>query len=169
VLAQSGKTQFAAAQGSPQVALHPGQLVGPGGEMEGIDHDLGRLLRRQGRQERSPELPPALAGEKVGLQLGAQQRPRLAPEALDHVAEIDPPQPGFLSLAVMQARQGFDEPAAQEQIEPVMAQVHRELMADQPGRHAVGDLSHLDRAGAAHTHHQLLVVDKALHRQRPQV
>jgi hypothetical protein len=32
----------------------------------------------------------------------------------------------------VQARQGFHELAAQEQIQPVMAQVHRQLLADQP-------------------------------------
>ena len=33
----------------------------------------------------------------------------------------------------MQARQGQGELAAQEQIQPVMPQVHRLLLADQPG------------------------------------
>jgi hypothetical protein len=31
----------------------------------------------------------------------------------------------------MQPRQGFNELAAQEQIQPVMAQMHRQLLADQ--------------------------------------
>jgi hypothetical protein len=66
------------------------------------------------------------------LQLGAQQRSGFTPEALDHMAEIDPPQRPALSFALMQARNRLDELAAQEQIQPVMAQVHGELLADQP-------------------------------------
>jgi len=48
------------------------------------------------------------------------------------MAEIDPPQWPPLPFAWMEARQGFDELAAQEQIQPVMVQVHRELLPDQP-------------------------------------
>jgi hypothetical protein len=48
------------------------------------------------------------------------------------VAEIDPPQRPAGSRPPVQARQGFHELAAQEQIQPVMAQVHRQLLADQP-------------------------------------
>ena len=69
--------------------------------------------------------------EQIVLQLGPQQRPRFAAQTLDHVAEIDAPQ-RLLALAGMQARQGFDELAAQEQIQPVVAQVHRQLLSDQP-------------------------------------
>lgn len=87
--------------------------------MEGIDHHLGGLLRRQSRQELSPEPVPGLTGEDVGLELGAQQRPWLAAQAVDHVAEIDPPQRTLLPLAAMESRQRLDELAAQEQIQPV--------------------------------------------------
>jgi hypothetical protein len=55
------------------------------------------------------------------------------------VAEIDPPQGPAFSRSPMQARQGQGELAAQEQIQPVMAQVHRQLLADQPRWDAVGD------------------------------
>ena len=37
-----------------------------------------------------------------------------------------------LARLPVQARQGLHELAAQEQIQPVMAQVHRQLLADQP-------------------------------------
>ena len=131
MLAQSDKTQFAAAQGSPQVALHTGQVVGAGGDMEGVDHHLGGLIRWQGRQQRSPQLPPPLAGEDVGLQLGAQQGSGFTAQAFDHMAELDPPQ-RLLPFLGMQPRQGLHELAAQEQIQPVVAQVHRELLTDQP-------------------------------------
>jgi len=96
--------------------------------MEGIDHHLGGLIRRQGRQQLPPQLPPRLIGEQIVLQLGAQQGSGFAPQAVDHVAEVDPPQ----RLLALQPRRGFDELAAQEQIQPVMAQMHRQLLTDQP-------------------------------------
>jgi hypothetical protein len=65
------------------------------------------------------------------LQLGAQQRSGFAAQALDHVAEIDPPQ-GLLTLVAMQPRQGQGVLAAQEQIQAVMAQMDCQLLADQP-------------------------------------
>lgn len=101
VIAQSGEAHLAAAQLTPQVALHPGEVVLFGGDMEGIDHDLGGLIRRQGRQQLPPEPMPPRARKDVGLQLGPQQRPRLAPEALDHVAEIDTSQWTALSRSPM--------------------------------------------------------------------
>jgi hypothetical protein len=48
------------------------------------------------------------------------------------MAEIDPPPWTTDARAPVQARQGLHELAAQEQIQPVMAQVHGELLADQP-------------------------------------
>jgi hypothetical protein len=75
---------------------------------------------------------PRHARQDVGLQLSAQQRSGLAPEALDHMAKIDPAQGALLPLAAMQPQQGLNELAAQEQIQPVMSQVHRQLVADQP-------------------------------------
>jgi hypothetical protein len=100
--------------------------------MEGIDHHLGGLIRRQGRQQRSPQLPPARAWQEVVLQLGAQQGSGLTAQALDHMAEVDPPPWPALASAPVQPRQGLHELAAQEQIQPVVVQVHRELLADQP-------------------------------------
>ena len=132
VIAQDSEVQMAAAQGPPQVALHPSQVACAGGDMEGVHHHFGRLIRRQGRQQLPPEPMPGLTGEDVGLELGAQQRPWLAAQAVDHVAEIDPPQRTLLPLAAMESRQRLDELAAQEQIQPVMPQMHRELLADQP-------------------------------------
>jgi hypothetical protein len=169
VITQGSEVQLTAAELTAQVPLHTGQIVRPGSDMEGVDHHLGRLIRRQGRQEFSPQLPPVLAGEDVVLQLGAQQGSGFAAQAVDHMAEIDPPQWPAGSRLPMQARQGFHELTAQEQIQPVMAQVHRQLLADQPGWDAVGDGAHLNRAGAPHPRHHWLVVGKTLHRQRLQV
>jgi hypothetical protein len=132
VIPQSAEVQLTAAELTAQVPLHTGQIVRPGGDMEGVDHDLGRLIRRQRRQELSPQPPPVLAGEDVGLQLGTQQSSGFAAQAVDHMAEIDPPQRPAGSRPPVQARQGFDELAAQEQIQPVVAQVDRQLLADQP-------------------------------------
>jgi hypothetical protein len=131
VLAQVGEVQLTAAELSAQVPLHTGQIVDAGGDMEGINHDLGRLIRRQSRQELAPQLSPAVCWQQVVLQLGAQQRPGLTAQAFDHVAEVDAPQ-RLLPFLRMQPRQGFDVVAAQEQIQPVVAQVHRQLLADQP-------------------------------------
>lgn len=111
MLTQTCEADVAAAQRSSQVALHPGQVALFGGDMEGVHHHLGGLIRRQGRQQLPPELLPRLAGEDVGLQLGAQQRPGFAPEALDHMAEVDPAQGALLPLAAMQTLQGQGEPA----------------------------------------------------------
>ena len=99
--------------------------------MEGVDHHLGGLIRRQGRQQLTPQLPPGLTREKVVLQLGAQQGSGLTAQALDHMAEINASQ-CFLALLGMQPLQGFDVVAAKEQIQPVMAQVNRQLLTDQP-------------------------------------
>jgi hypothetical protein len=132
VITQSSEVQLTATELTAQIALHARQVVVPGGNVEGVDHHLGRLIRRQGRQERSPQLPPALAGKDVVLQLGPQQRSGFTAQAFDHVAKVDPPQPALVSRAVIQPRQGFDELTAQEQIQPVVAQVHRQLLTDQP-------------------------------------
>jgi len=99
--------------------------------MQGIDHDLGGLIRWQGCQQLTPQLPPALARQEVVLQLGAQQGPRFTAQALDHMAEINAPQ-CLLTLLAVQPRQGFNELTAQVQIQPVMTQVHRQLLTDQP-------------------------------------
>lgn len=69
--------------------------------------------------------------EQIVLQLSPQQCSGFTAQTLDHMAKIDAPQ-RLLALAGMQARQGFDELAAQEQIQPVVMQVHRQLLSDQP-------------------------------------
>jgi hypothetical protein len=114
VITQSHQAQFAATELTPQIPLHGSKVARFGGDMEAIDHHLGRLIRRQRRQQRSPQLSPALAWQQVVLQLGTQQRPGFTAQALDHMAEVDPPQRSALALAGMQSRQGFHELAAQE-------------------------------------------------------
>ena len=54
VIAQGGEVELTAAQLTPQIALHIGQVALFGGDMEGVHHDLGGLIRRQGRQELAP-------------------------------------------------------------------------------------------------------------------
>jgi hypothetical protein len=54
VIAQGCEVQLTAAELSPQIALHSGQVVRACGDMEGIDRYLGGLIRRQGRQELAP-------------------------------------------------------------------------------------------------------------------
>ena len=101
MITQSADAEITATELTAQIPLHTGQVVVPGGNVEGVDHDLGRLIRRQGRQKRSPQLPPALAGKDVLLQLGPQQRSGFTAQAFDHVAKVDPPQPALVSRAVM--------------------------------------------------------------------
>ena len=131
VITQGAEADLAAAELTPQVPLHSRQLVRLGGDIEGIDHHLGRLTRWQGTQQLPPELPPRLTWQQVVLQLGPQQCSGFTAQALDHMAKVDPPQ-GLLTLVAMQPRQGFDVLTAQEQIQPVMAQMHAQLLADQP-------------------------------------
>lgn len=132
VITQGAEAELTAAELTAQIPLHTGEVIASGSDMEGIDHHLGRLIRRQGSQQLAPQLPPARAWQEIVLQLGAQQGPGLAPEAVDHMAEIDPPPWPALARAPMQPRQGLHELAAQEQIQPVMTQVDRQLLADQP-------------------------------------
>ena len=131
MITQGGEVELTAAQLTPQIPLHTGQVIRSGGDMEGIEHHLGRLIRRQSRQQLAPQLTPVACGQQVVLQLGAQQGAGFAAQALDHVAEIDPPQGPDLARLPVQARQGLHKLAAQEQIQPVMAQMHRQLVADQ--------------------------------------
>ena len=132
VIAQGTEAQLIAAELTAQVPLHTREVIRAGGDMEGVDHHLGGLIRCQRSKQLPPQLPPALAGKNVVLQLGAQQRPGFTAQALDHMAEVDPPQPALVARAVMQPRQGLHELAAQEQIQPVVAQVHAQLLTDQP-------------------------------------
>jgi len=75
--------------------------------------------------------PPALARQEVLQQLGAQQGPGFTAQALNHMAQVNPPQ-CLLTLVAVQPWQGFNELAAQEQIKAVMAQMDVELFANQP-------------------------------------
>ena len=112
MITQGAEAELTAAQLTAQVPLHTQEVIRAGGDMEGIDHHLGGLIRRQGRQELSPQLPPWFAGEDVVLQLGAQQCSGLTAQAVDHMAEVDPPQRPADSRPPVQARQGFHELAA---------------------------------------------------------
>ena len=67
VITQRHQAQFAATELTPQIPLHTGQIVRFGGDMEGIDHHLGRLIRWQRRQQLSPQLPPALTRQQLSL------------------------------------------------------------------------------------------------------
>jgi hypothetical protein len=125
VITQGAEAELTAAELTAQIPLHTGEVIASGSDMEGIDHHLGRLIRWQGCQQLAPQLPPARAWQQVILQLGAQQRPWFTPQAFDHVAEVDPPPWPALARAPMQPWQGLNELAAQEQIQPVVVQMHR--------------------------------------------
>jgi hypothetical protein len=51
VIAQGREVQLTAAELTAQIALHTVQVIRACGDLEGIDRDLGGLIRRQGRQE----------------------------------------------------------------------------------------------------------------------
>jgi hypothetical protein len=46
VITQGAEADVALAELTPQIPLHTGQIVRPGSDMEGVDHHLGRLIRR---------------------------------------------------------------------------------------------------------------------------
>jgi len=91
VITQGLEAEGAVTQGSPQIPLHGCKVARFGGDMEGIDHYLGGLIRWQRRQQLTPQLPPARARQQVVLQLGTQQRPGFTAQTFDHVAEVNPP------------------------------------------------------------------------------
>jgi hypothetical protein len=72
VATQTIDADLAAAQPPPQVALHSRQVVLLGGDMEGIDHHLGRLIRMQCRQQLAPQLLPPRPWQQIALQLRTQ-------------------------------------------------------------------------------------------------
>ena len=54
VLPQGSEAEVSTAELTAQVPLHTGQVVRFGGDVQRIDHHLGRLIRRQGSQELTP-------------------------------------------------------------------------------------------------------------------
>jgi hypothetical protein len=46
VITQGAEAEVSAAELTAQIALHAGEVVVSGGDMEGIDHHLGCLIRR---------------------------------------------------------------------------------------------------------------------------
>jgi hypothetical protein len=54
VLPQGAEAEVSAAELTAQVPLHTSEVVVLGGDMEGIDHHLGRLIGGQGSQELTP-------------------------------------------------------------------------------------------------------------------
>jgi len=54
VLTQCSEAEVSTAELTAQIPLHTGQIACSGGDVEGIDHHLGRLIRGQGRQELAP-------------------------------------------------------------------------------------------------------------------
>ena len=97
----------------------------------------------------------------MALVAAMQQGPGLGAQAIDQVLQIDAPGPRAMAAAAIGAGQLANPVAAQIDVQPVMVQPHRDLAANQGGRHRVDHLPHLDRAGAPHPHRQQLVVGKA--------
>jgi hypothetical protein len=133
--------------------------------IQGLGHEPGRAIAVTASQELLPEVPPALIREEVALVAAMQQGPGLGAQAIDQVLQINAPGPRAMAAAAIGAGQLADPVAAQIDDQPVMVQPHRDLAANQGGRHRVDNLPHLDRAGAPHPHREQLVVGKAKSRQ----
>jgi hypothetical protein len=148
--------------------LQKGQHQFKGGNphrhIQGLDHEPGRPVAVTSGQQQLPEIPPALIREEVALVAAMEQGPGLGPQAIDQMLQIDAPGP-LLTCGAIGAWELADPVAAQKHHQPVVVQPHRDLAADQGGRHGVNDLPHLDRAGAAHPHREQLVIGKAEGRQ----
>ena len=146
------------------------QLKGghPHRHIQGLDHQPGGAIAVTTGQELLPEVPPARIRKQVALIAAMEQSPGLGPQAIDQVLQINAPSP-LLARGAIGAGQLAHPVAAQEHHQPVVVQPHRDLTADQGGRHRVNDLSHLDRAGAAHPDREPLVVGKPESRQGTQV
>ena len=163
-LLQSGEGQVLATLGLLQEGEH--QLKGghPHRHIEGLNHQPGRAIAITAGQQPLPQVPPALIRKQVALVAAMQQRSGLGPQAIDQVLQIDAPGT-LLAKGAIGAGQLADPVAAEEHHQPVVMQPHRDLAADQGGRHRVHHLPHLDRAGPAHPHREQLVVGKAEGRQ----
>jgi hypothetical protein len=129
------------------------QLIGghPHRHIQRLDHEPGCRVTVTAAQQALPEVPPVLVGEQLALVAAMQQRPGLGAQAIDQVLQIDAPGPRAMAAGAVGAGQLADPVAAEVDDQPVMVQPHRDLAADQGGRHRVDHLPHLDRAGAAHT------------------
>ena len=119
--------------------------------------------------KQTARLLTALASKIVRVPLGNQEGTGLEEQAVDHMTKVDPSQWRALVFAGMQSQQGCEELDRQEQIQPVMAHMHRELLTDQPGGSSVGKGANLNRAGVAHAYQQRFVVGEARHSQGLQV
>ena len=170
-LLQSGEGQVLATLGLLQEGEH--QLKGghPHRHIEGLNQrppahsaslrkQAGRAIAITAGQQPLPQVPPALIRKQVALVAAMQQRSGLGPQAIDQVLQIDAPGT-LLAKGAIGAGQLADPVAAEEHHQPVVMQPHRDLAADQGGRHRVHHLPHLDRAGPAHPHREQLVVGKA--------
>ena len=159
-LLQERERQGLALLGLLQKSEH--QLKGghPHCDIQRLDHQAGCSITITTGQQVLPEVPPALVGKQVALVAAMEQGPRLGAQAVDQMLQINAPGP-LLARGAIDAGQLADPVAAQIDNQPVMMQPHRDLAANQGGRHRVDHLPHLDRAGAPHPHRQQLVVGKA--------
>ena len=155
-LLQSGEGQGPAALGLLQEGEH--QLKGghPHRHIEGLHHQSGRAIAITAGQQLLPEVPPALIRKQVALIAAMQQRSGLGPQPIDQVLQIDAPGP-LLAQGAIGAGQLADPVAAQEHHQAVVMQPHRDLAADQGGRHRVHHLGHPNNSWPIHG--QLMAVN----------
>jgi hypothetical protein len=101
----------------------------------------GRTIAITAGQQLLPEVPPALIRKQVALVAAMEQRPGLGPQAIDQVLQIDAPGT-LLARVAIGAGQLADPVAAEEHHQSVVMEPHRDLAADQGGRHRVHHLGH---------------------------
>jgi len=101
----------------------------------------GRAMTITAGQQLLPEDPPELIRKEVALIAAMEQRSGLGPKSIDQVLQIDAPGP-LLARAAIAAGQLADPVAAEEHHQSVVMQPHRDLAADQCGRHRVHHLGH---------------------------
>ena len=140
----------------------------PAAHIQRLDHQAGGGITVTAMAQLLPQLPPALIGEQLLLVAAVQQRPGLTPQRIDQMLQVDAPRPPMALDAAMAPHQFAGDLAAEQQMESIMEDPHRQPLADQPRRHRIHDSAHLNRAGAPHRELLDVVVGKAKARQRPQ-
>jgi hypothetical protein len=106
-----------------------------------------------------------VAGEELGAIDEVQQRHRLAAQAVDDVAVVDDVPVLAVRLGAP-ARQGHERGGGKEKLQAIVMETDAEPLADQPGGDGVEHLPQGEAGGGGDGDHGLLVVGRALDRQR---
>jgi len=97
--------------------------------MQRLDHQTSGGVTITAAAELLPQLPPALIGEQLPLVPAVQQRPRLAPQRIDQVLQLDAPRPSMALDTAVEPHQVAAELPAEQELQPVVEDPQRELLA----------------------------------------